>query len=61
VLQRDSGICHICKRAGANEVDHIVAGDDHSMGNLGAVHWACHRKKSSAEGHAARRATRDLG
>lgn len=39
-------------------MDHINPGDDHSDGNLAAVHDAvaphCHRKKSSAEGNAAR-------
>jgi 5-methylcytosine-specific restriction endonuclease McrA len=41
-------------------VDHINRGDDHSRGNLRAVCWRCHAKKSSMEGHARRRELREL-
>lgn len=54
ILTRDRGICHACGQPGATEVDHLVAGDDHQDANLAAIHTACHRSKSSAEGHAAR-------
>lgn len=36
----------------ATEVDHIVAGDDHSMSNLQSACEHCHRIKSSREGNA---------
>lgn len=55
VLRRDGAICHLCHLTGANEVDHLEAGDNHAMSNLAAVHTGCHMRKSSAEGHAARR------
>lgn len=59
VLKRDKGICHLCGEPGADTVDHVIAGDDHSLGNLKAVHDKvpphCHRFKSSAEGHQAQR------
>lgn len=55
ILERDEGICHVCHRGGADQVDHVVPGDDHSDGNLAAIHDdPCHRAKSSAEGAAAR-------
>lgn len=58
ILRRDQRICHICGGPGADAVDHLQAGDDHSPSNLAAVHQDippyCHRRKSSAEGHAAR-------
>lgn len=55
ILRRDKGICHVCGQPGAGEVDHIVAGDDHSPSNLAAIHSnPCHRRKSSREGDAAR-------
>lgn len=59
VLERDGHRCRIRWDAGcegvATEVDHIIRGDDHRMENQqAACHW-CHARKSSAEGHAARR------
>jgi 5-methylcytosine-specific restriction endonuclease McrA len=54
VLKRDGYICHVCKGPGADGVDHIVPGDDHSLDNLAAIHHRvapyCHRTKSSSEG-----------
>lgn len=63
VLRRDNGICHWCGEPGADEVDHVNPGDDHSLTNLRPIHSArhparCHAHKSSAEGVAARRANR---
>lgn len=49
VLRRDSYKCTICS-AKATDVDHIIAGDDHSLHNLQALCTQCHRKKSSSEG-----------
>jgi 5-methylcytosine-specific restriction protein A len=60
VKARDRGICYLCERDGADTVDHIVPGDDHSLTNLAAVHDRnpphCHRTKSGREGAAARKA-----
>lgn len=62
VLKRDGRVCHICHAPGADGVDHIVAGDDHSLENLAAIHHNvapyCHRAKSSAEGGRAAQAKR---
>lgn len=58
VLSRDGFRCQLrldgCVGI-ATEVDHTVAGDDHSLANLRAVCSRCHSKKSSAEGLEARR------
>lgn len=55
VMTRDGAICWICHGPGADEVDHIHRGDDHSLINLAPIHQDvypfCHRKKSSAEGN----------
>ncbi|MFF1594835.1 HNH endonuclease [Streptomyces sp. NPDC058286] len=51
VLRRDNGICHGCGKHGADQVDHLVAGDNHAPDSLAAIHSdPCHRQKSSAEG-----------
>lgn len=58
ILARDNHTCHLCGGPGADRVDHITPGDDHTDANLAAVHdtvWPhCHRYKSSAEGNAAK-------
>lgn len=60
VLKRDKGICYLCGQPGADSVDHIVAGDDHSYDNLAAAHQRvapyCHRRKTAQDGHRAKRA-----
>lgn len=38
----------------ADECDHLVRGDDHSLGNLRSLCSFHHRRKSAAEGAAAR-------
>lgn len=57
VKARDKGICYICGGPGADSVDHVVAGDDHSLTNLALAHLNtppfCHRRKSTSEGNAA--------
>lgn len=62
VLKRDKGICYICGNEGADTVDHIKPGDDHSLTNLAAVHDRvpphCHRAKSSKEGNEAQAGNR---
>ena len=56
VLERDQHRCQTCGHR-ATEVDHIVAGDNHQLGNLQALCTGCHRTKT--QGEAARaRATR---
>jgi 5-methylcytosine-specific restriction endonuclease McrA len=59
VFARWGRTCHWCGEGGADEVDHVIAGDDHSQKNLRPIHsWRteqkCHSKKSAAEGNAAR-------
>lgn len=60
VLKRDKGVCYLCGGEGADTVDHVVQGDDHSLINLKAVHDKvkphCHRAKSTSEGNAAKAA-----
>jgi 5-methylcytosine-specific restriction protein A len=55
VLRRDKGICYICGGINADTVDHLIAGDDHSLENLRAVHDRvephCHRQKTAQEGN----------
>lgn len=57
ILERDGHQCQLrypgCLGT-ATEVDHIRPGDDHSDDNLQAACTWCHRRKSSAEGNAAR-------
>ena len=66
VLERCGGRCEVVKKSGvrcwdkATDVDHIVAGDDHSLSNLrGICDWH-HKRKSSQEGVEARRAKRSV-
>lgn len=56
ILARDHNTCYL-DGAPANEVDH-VDGNHHNddPANLRAICTPCHRRKSSREGHAARRA-----
>jgi len=61
-LDRCGGRCEVIKKNGrrcwdkATDVDHIVAGDDHSPANLRGLCTWHHAKKSSAEGNAAKAA-----
>ncbi|MEO3856222.1 hypothetical protein [Acrocarpospora sp. B8E8] len=62
ILRRDGRICHVCGQSGADGVDHVIAGDDHSEANLKAIHDRvepyCHRVKSAREGGQASQAKR---
>lgn len=49
MLARDGQRCRLCG-APATEVDHVVAGDDHSLANLRALCRRCHARKSATEG-----------
>ena len=52
--------CHVCGLDGADDVDHVKAGDDHSLDNLRPIHrQPCHAQKSAAEGVEAARARRE--
>lgn len=50
-------VCHLCGGPGGDTLDHVEAGDDHSLANLEWAHDRaaphCHRYKSSREGNAA--------
>ena len=63
VLRASDGVCYLCGRDGACEVDHIVprsrGGSDHPD-NLRAICRSCHARKSSAEGHAVQKRRREL-
>lgn len=62
ILARDHGICYLCGRPGADEVDHVRPGDDHRDTNLAAVHGdPCHRAKTAREGGTAWAARRAQG
>lgn len=63
VFARDGDVCHVCGRPGADEVDHLDAGDDHSLDNLAPIHGRrtrlrCHSAKSGSEGGRAAAARR---
>jgi 5-methylcytosine-specific restriction endonuclease McrA len=53
VLARDGHTCQLCYAdvcvTTATEVDHIKAGDDHSLSNLQATCAPCHRRKTAQE------------
>ena len=63
VLARDGYQCrirsHVCSFH-ATEVDHIVAGDNHDLGNLQSVCSDCHKQKTSFEASSASRRKREL-
>jgi 5-methylcytosine-specific restriction protein A len=49
VLRRDAYTCHICGEFG-DQVDHVIAGDNHDPDNLAAICRPCHLSKSGHEG-----------
>ena len=55
VLERDQFMCYVCRLGGADEVDHVQAGDNHHETNLAAIHSVpCHRRKTIEEREAKR-------
>ena len=52
VLYRDNYTCQSCAMP-ADDVDHIINGDDHRMENLAAICRRCHLRKSGHEGGSA--------
>lgn len=62
VLRRDAYKCQAQDSRGrrcgrpANQVDHIVHGDNHDLSNLQALCYDHHKVKSSSEGAEARKA-----
>jgi hypothetical protein len=62
VMHAHRRTCHVCHGPGADAVDHIRPGDDHSLANLAPIHQDvapyCHRRKSAREGVDARTALR---
>lgn len=63
VFARDGEVCHVCGQHGADQIDHVIPGDDHSLENLAPIHGSrvpprCHLYKSSAEGGRAFQAQR---
>jgi len=62
VYARDGRVCHACGLDGADQVDHVERGDDHSLTNLAPIHDdPCHRAKTAREGAAAAAARRAQG
>lgn len=61
VMHLHDGICHVCNRPGANEVDHVIPlaeGGADDMDNLRPIHARpCHAEKTQAEARRARGAT----
>jgi 5-methylcytosine-specific restriction protein A len=53
VLQRDHYRCVQCGQP-AIDVDHIIPGDHHELGNLQSLCVPCHKHKSASEGNDAR-------
>jgi 5-methylcytosine-specific restriction endonuclease McrA len=50
VLVRDGGICHICGRAGATTVDHLIPrahGGSDDPANLAAAHKSCNEARGA--------------
>lgn len=57
VLARDGGCCRFCGGP-ASHVDHIVRGQDHSLGNLRALCESCHMSRTGRDGGSALRRER---
>ncbi|GJN99540.1 bacteriophage protein [Mycobacterium marinum] len=52
ILKRDRGICYICRKPEADEVDHIhnqARGGADNDNNLAAIHKNCHKEKTKQD------------
>lgn len=49
VIARDGGRCVLCGAPGT-DVDHVVRGSDHSLGNLRLLCRACHMRRTGRDG-----------
>lgn len=58
VLRDHAGLCHVCGKPGADEVDHVVPasqGGTDAMDNLAPIHKnPCHLRKTAREARSAR-------
>jgi 5-methylcytosine-specific restriction endonuclease McrA len=48
VLARDFGVCYLCDKFGAEQVDHLVEvadGGTNDLTNLASCHAACHERR----------------
>lgn len=58
VLRRDAGICHVCGKPGATDVDHVIPfgeGGTDEPSNLAPIHpRPCHQLKTQQEAARAR-------
>lgn len=65
VWARDGDVCWMCRRPGADTIDHLGERHDHRLEMLAPVHDRryphCHRYRSSAQGHEAQRRIRERG
>ncbi|MEU4233387.1 HNH endonuclease signature motif containing protein [Nonomuraea sp. NPDC026600] len=56
-MERDSGVCYVCRRSNATEVDHILCiaeGGSWELDNLAAICAEDHKAKSFRERRASR-------
>lgn len=63
VFKRDGYVCQLAYEGctyDAEECDHVINNDDHTLSNLQSVCGSCHSIKSSLEGQAAMRKQRAM-
>lgn len=62
IVERDQGICWICRQPGATSADHLVAladgGHPTDPANLAAAHLRCNLQRSAHRSNAIRRQRR---
>ena len=62
VMRRDRGVCHVCGKPGADQVDHVkplAEGGSDTDENKAPIHRVpCHRDKTRAEAQRARKGRR---
>lgn len=53
ILRRDHAVCHVCRKPGADDVDHVTPhaeGGPDTDDNLAPIHRRpCHQRKTKAE------------